>query len=41
LKKENGGNATFGDKDSTRIVGKGIVSIDNGETKTKNVLCIE
>jgi hypothetical protein len=30
-----GGNV-FGDNDSTRIVGKGIVSLDNGKTKTQN-----
>jgi hypothetical protein len=26
---------------STRIVGKGIVSLDNGKTKTQNVLYVE
>jgi hypothetical protein len=41
LKKEKGGNVSFGDKASTRIVGKGIVSLDNGNTKTQNVLYVE
>jgi hypothetical protein len=33
LKEENGGNVTFGDNVSARIVGKGILSLDNGKTK--------
>jgi hypothetical protein len=36
-----GSNVTFGDKASTRIVGKGILSLDNGKTKTKSVLYVE
>jgi hypothetical protein len=32
---------TFGDNGSTRIVGKGIVSLDNGNTKTHNALYVE
>jgi hypothetical protein len=38
LKEEKGGNVTFGDNASTRIVGKCIVSLDNGKTKKMNVL---
>ena len=41
LKEEKGGNVTFEDNDSTRIFGKGTISIDNGKTKTKNVLYVE
>ena len=32
---------TFGDNDSIRIVGKCIVSLDNGKTKTQNALYVE
>jgi hypothetical protein len=41
LKEEKGGNVTFGDNTSTRIVGKHIISIDDGKTKTQNVLYVE
>jgi hypothetical protein len=41
LKDEKGGNVTFQDNASTRIVGKGIVSIYNGKTKTHNLLYVE
>jgi hypothetical protein len=41
LKEENEGNVTFEDKDSIRIVGKGIVSLDNEKNKTHNVLYVE
>ena len=41
LKEEKWGNVTFGDNSSTRIVGKGTVSIDDGKTKTQNVLYVE
>jgi hypothetical protein len=41
LKEEKGGSVTFGDNASARIVGKGIVSLDNGKTKTHNVLYVE
>jgi hypothetical protein len=34
LKEEKGGSITFGDNSSTRIVGKGTISLDNGKTKT-------
>jgi hypothetical protein len=40
LKEEKGDNVTFGDKASTWIVGKCIVSIDNEKTKTHNVLYV-
>jgi hypothetical protein len=41
LKEEKGGRVTFGDNGSARIVGKGIVSLDNGKTKTHNALYVE
>jgi hypothetical protein len=41
LKEEKGGNVTFGDNGSTRIVGKGTISLDNGKTKTPNALYVE
>jgi hypothetical protein len=41
LKEEEGGNITFGHNSFARIVGKGIVSIYNGKTKTHNVLYVE
>jgi hypothetical protein len=41
LKEEKGGSVTFGDKASARIVGKGIVNIDNEKTKTHNVLYVK
>jgi hypothetical protein len=31
----------FGDNAFAKIVGKGIVSLDNGNTKTQNVLYVE
>jgi hypothetical protein len=34
LKEEKGGSVTFGDNTSARIIGKGIISLDNGNTKT-------
>jgi hypothetical protein len=40
LKEEKGGNITLGDNASTRIVGKCIISIDNGKSKTQNVLYV-
>jgi hypothetical protein len=39
--KEEGSNVSFGDKAFARIVGKGIVSLDNGKTNTQNVLYVE
>jgi hypothetical protein len=41
LKEEKGGSDTIGDNAFARIVGKGIVSIDNGKTKKHNVLYVE
>jgi hypothetical protein len=32
---------TFGGNGSARIVGKGIVSLDNGNTKTQNDVYVE
>jgi len=34
LKEEKGGNVTFVDNAFATVVGKGIVSLDNGKTKT-------
>jgi hypothetical protein len=41
LKEEKGGNVTFGDNGSARIVGRGIISLDNGRAKAQNVLYVE
>jgi hypothetical protein len=41
LKEENIDNVTFGDNASASIVGKGTISINNGKTKTHNVLYVE
>jgi hypothetical protein len=41
LKEEKGDSVTFADNASARIVGKGIVSLDSGKTKTQNVLYVE
>jgi hypothetical protein len=34
LKKEKGGEVTFGDNGFARIVEKGVISLDNGNIKT-------
>ena len=41
LKKEKGGNATFGDNVSSKIVGKGTISVGNEKDKARNVSLIE
>jgi hypothetical protein len=41
LKEEKGGSVNFGDNASGRIVGKVFSSLDNGNTKTHNVLYVE
>jgi hypothetical protein len=41
LKEEKGESVTFGDNSSARIVGKVIVSLDDKNTKTHNVLYVE
>jgi hypothetical protein len=41
LKEEKGGNIIFGDNVPTRIVGEGTISLDNGKTKTHNVLYVQ
>jgi hypothetical protein len=41
LKEEKGGSVTFGDNASARIVGKGTISLGNGNIKTYNVLYVE
>lgn len=37
LKKEKGGNVTFGNDVLSKIMGKGIVSLGNERTKVENV----
>jgi hypothetical protein len=41
LRKERHGLVSFGNDDSTKIIGKGTVTIGNKNTKTKNVLLVE
>ena len=40
LRKERDGSVSFGNNDSTRIIGRGIVRIGNKDTKTENVLLV-
>jgi hypothetical protein len=39
--KKNEGNVTFGDNGTSKIVGKGTLSLDNGRDKVEKVLCVE
>jgi hypothetical protein len=39
--KKNEDNVSFGDNGSSRIVGKGTLSLDNGRAKVEKVLCVE
>lgn len=41
LSKEKDGNVTFRDNGSTKIVGIGIVNLNNGKGKAQNVLYVE
>jgi hypothetical protein len=41
LTKKDKGKVTFGDNISTKILGKGIVSLGNKKNKEKNVLLVE
>jgi hypothetical protein len=41
LRKERYGLVSFGNDDSTRIIGKGTIKIGNKNTKAKNVLLVE
>jgi hypothetical protein len=41
LRNERDGSVSFGNDDSTRIIGKGTVIIGNKNTKEKNVLLVE
>jgi len=41
LKEEKGRRFTFVDNGSARIVGKFIVSLDNGKIKTQNAMYVE
>ena len=41
FREEMGGNACFGDIESAKIIGKGMVSLGNRKTKENNVLLVE
>jgi hypothetical protein len=41
LRKERDGLVSFGNDDSTRIIGRGIVRIGNKDTKAENVILVE
>jgi hypothetical protein len=41
LRKERDGSVSFGNDDSTKIMGKGTVIIGNKNTKEENVLLVE
>jgi hypothetical protein len=41
LRNEMYGSMSFGNDDSTKIIGKGIVRIGNKNTKAENVLLVE
>jgi hypothetical protein len=41
LRKERDGSMSFGNNNSTRIIGKGTVKIGNKDTKEENVLLVE
>jgi hypothetical protein len=40
LQKERDGSVSFGNDDSTKIIGKGTVRIGNKNTKVENVLLV-
>jgi hypothetical protein len=41
LKKEKEGSVTFGNDNSTKIIGKGTVSLGNKDVVAENVLLVE
>jgi hypothetical protein len=41
LRKERYGSVSFGNDDSSRIIGRGTVIIGNKDTKAENVLLVE
>jgi hypothetical protein len=41
LRKERDGSVSFGNNDSARIIGRGIVRIGNKDTKEEYVLLVE
>ena len=41
MKRKEKGSVTFGDNVSTKILGKGIVSLGNNKAKSENVLLVE
>ena len=41
LKKRKGGNVAFGNESFVKILGKGVVILENEKLKEKNVLLVE
>jgi hypothetical protein len=41
LRKETDGSVSFGNVDSTRIIGRGTIIIGKKDTKAENVLLVE
>ena len=41
FKEDRGGNVFFGDNGSSKILGKGMVSLGNKKAKVENVLFVE
>jgi hypothetical protein len=41
LRKERDGSASFGNDESSRIIGRGTIRIGNKDTKAENVLLVE
>ena len=41
LRKERDGSVSFGNDDSTKIIGKGTIKIGNKNTKVENVILVE
>ena len=41
LNEEKGGIVTFGDNAFARVVGKGMISLDDRNSKTHNILYVE
>jgi hypothetical protein len=39
LKKERDGSVSFGNDNSTRIIGKGIVNLKSKDTTKKKIIC--
>jgi len=41
LKKERDGSISFGNDDSTKIIGRGTIRLGNKNSKEKNLLLVE